>query len=160
MKLILGPAVILCFLVASAYGQSETRNLKHLTREAYIHQLELCADSAYTEMGIKNVKSSYDETAYEWIVGMIDEVVAKNFKGKITQDGTGHGDITYKVTKVRSKKNLSFAVVFIADGKETNPSYFLFGTMTDTGVEGIVKTYSCKKEIKASLVSLSDPRAL
>jgi hypothetical protein len=154
MKLILGPAAILVFLAAAAHGQTETRNLKHLTREEYTHQLELCADSSYAEMGISKIKSTYDDTTYEWIVGMVDEVVGKNFKGKITHDSNGHGDITYKVIKYRSKKNLSFGLVFMADGKETGPSYFLFGTLTDTGLEGIVKTYSCKKEIKASLVGI------
>jgi hypothetical protein len=75
MKLIIILPTFLLLLATFAQAQTPTRNIRHLTREQYIQQIELCADSAYAEIDMPGFESTYDENTYEWIVGVIDQVV-------------------------------------------------------------------------------------
>ena len=65
MKYIYLFALLVSFL-NHAYGQSAKYNLKHLTKEDYVRQIELCADSAYADAGMSGVRSTYDENTYDW----------------------------------------------------------------------------------------------
>lgn len=141
------PLLLLVF-INTAKGQSEKLNLKHLTKEEYIKQIELCADSAYADAGMQGVQSTYDENTYEWAVEQIDITIDKYFSSQITHDSTKGNDIEYRAIWHRDKKYLSIGLSFSFKGKPIGSTYILYGVMTDDSVRGIIKIFSSKKEIK------------
>lgn len=147
MKYIYLLALLVSFL-NSASGQSAKYNLKHLTKEDYVRQIELCADSAYADAGMPGVQSTYDENTYDWVVGHLDEVINKHFSSTITHDADKEADIDYNLIWYRDKKNLSIGLNFLFRGKPIGQTYVLFGILTEDSVQGIIKIFSSKKEIK------------
>jgi hypothetical protein len=135
-------------LLNCAYGQTVPYNLKHLTREDYVRQIELCTDSAYTDAGMPGVKATYDENTYDWVIDRIDKVVKKNFADKITQVIDQKADIHYSLVWYRDKKYLYIGLTFFFKGKSIGQSYVLYGIMTKDSVQGIIKLFSTKKEMK------------
>lgn len=129
-------------------GQSEGFNLKHLTKEEYIKQIELCADSAYADAGMEGVQSTYDENTYKWTVEQIDNTIDKYFSSRITHDNMKNADIVYRLIWYRDKKYLSIGLSFFLKGKSIGSTYILYGVMGNDAVQGIIKTFSSKKEIR------------
>ena len=131
-----------------ANGQSATFNLKHLIKDEYIKQIELCADSAYLDAGMLGVQSTYDENTYEWVVEQIDNTIDKYFSSQITHDDKKVDDINYRLIWHRDKKYLYIGLSFFFKEKPIGSTYILYGIMTADSVQGIIKLHSSKKEIK------------
>jgi hypothetical protein len=113
---------LLFLLLNDASGQSAKYSLKHWTKEDYVRQIELCADSAYANAGMSGVQSTYDENTYDWVVGHIDEVINKNFSDKITPESDKEADINYRLIWHRDKKYLSIGLAFSFKGQLDKPT--------------------------------------